>query len=63
MRSISDALQRYIGRELNINVVEGEEIYGTLRECGDNWILITDEDNTDFIFNTNKIIYVYVEEN
>lgn len=62
MKSISDVLSRYIGRELNINVVEGEEISGTLKECGDSWILITDEDDTDFIFNTDKIIYAYVEE-
>ncbi len=62
MKSLCDALHRYIGRECCVTVVEDEEICGTLRECGDNWILLTDEDNTDFIINTNKIIYVYMEE-
>lgn len=63
MKSLSDILLRYIGREISVNVVGNDGVYieGILREVGDGWILLDDEDS-ETIINTDKIIHIYVEE-
>ncbi len=60
---IYDVLQRYIGREISVNVIDNDGVYieGILSEIGDGWIFLKD-DESETIISTDKIICVYVEE-
>lgn len=57
-----DVIGRYIGREVGVCLVNDEEFEGVVRETGEGWLLLSDEDG-EYIINTDKITYIsYCEE-
>lgn len=59
---IEDAFQRYIKKECTVYVIGDEYIEGVLREVGDGWVLVADEDSEEeYVISTANIVYISVE--
>lgn len=58
---IEDAFRRYLQKECMVSVVGDEYIEGILSEIGDGWILVINDDDSEFIISIANIIYLSAE--
>ncbi|MDE5853927.1 MAG: hypothetical protein K2H19_02555 [Ruminococcus sp.] len=57
---IEDVITRYLNKECSVSVRD-DVVEGKIKEIGDDWILLTDEYNTDHIVRISRIEYISIE--
>lgn len=58
---IEDVIKRYVDKECSVSVRD-DVVEGKIKEIGEDWILLTDDYNTDHIIRISGIDYISVEK-